>query len=116
MVSESCEHMVDAGFAHHEAGELEQAEALYRKALDVDPEHPEAQHLLGLIACQQGKFPSAIELIRRALPELDDLPEAHLNLGNALRETGQLSEAADCYRRSSSIRTMVWRTPISPVR
>ena len=100
MVSESCEYMVDAGFAHHEAGELEQAEALYRKALEIDPEHAEALHLLGLIACQQGKFPSAIELIRRALPELNDLPEAHLNLGNALRETGQLSEAADCYRRA----------------
>jgi predicted O-linked N-acetylglucosamine transferase (SPINDLY family) len=92
--------MVDAGFAHHEAGELEQAEALYRKALEVDPEHAEALHLLGLVAYQQGNFPKAIELIGRALPELDDLPEAHLNLGNALRETGQLSEAADCYRRA----------------
>jgi predicted O-linked N-acetylglucosamine transferase (SPINDLY family) len=100
MVSESCEDMVDAGFAHHEAGELEQAEALYRKVLEVDPEHAEALHLLGLVTYQQGDFPKAIELIRRALPELDDLPEAHLNLGNALRETGQLSEAADCYRRA----------------
>jgi protein O-GlcNAc transferase len=100
MVSESCEDMVDAGFAHHEAGELEQAEALYRKALETDPEHPEALHLLGLVTYQQGDFLKAIELIRRALPELDDLPEAHLNLGNALRETGQLSEAADCYRRA----------------
>jgi predicted O-linked N-acetylglucosamine transferase (SPINDLY family) len=92
--------MVDAGFAHHEAGELEQAEALYRKALETDPEHPEALHLLGLVAYQQGDFPKAIELISRALPELDDLPEAHLNLGNALREVGRLDEAVDLYRRA----------------
>jgi predicted O-linked N-acetylglucosamine transferase (SPINDLY family) len=95
--------MVDAGFAHHEAGELEQAAALYRKALEVDSEHPEALHLLGLVTHQQGNFRKAIELISRALPELDDLPEAHVNLGNALREVGRFSEAADSYGRAIAI-------------
>ena len=97
------DQLVDAGFAHHEAGRLDQAEALYREALEEDPEHAEALHLLGLVAYQQEKFQSAIELIERALPELDDLPEAHLNLGNALRETGRLAEAVDCYRRAIAL-------------
>jgi predicted O-linked N-acetylglucosamine transferase (SPINDLY family) len=92
--------IVDAAFACHEAGELDQAETLYLKALEKDPEHAEALHLLGLIAYQQDRFQSAIELIRRALPELDDLPEAHLNLGNALREVGRMAEAVSCYRRA----------------
>src|SRR5438105_11690214 len=92
--------IVDAAFAHHEAGELDQAAALYRKALEEDPEHAEALHLLGLIAFQRGEFEAAVELIERAIPELDDLPEAHLNLGNALRELGRLPEAADSYRRA----------------
>jgi protein O-GlcNAc transferase len=94
---------VSAGFARHEAGELDQAEALYRKALDEDPEHAEALHLLGLIAYQQGEFQSSIELIKRALLQLNDLPEAHLNLGNALREVGQLAEAVACYRRAVTL-------------
>jgi protein O-GlcNAc transferase len=97
------DRLVDAGFAHHEAGRLDQAEALYREALEEDPKHAEALHLLGLVAFQQEKFQSAIELIERALPELDDLPEAHLNLGNALRETGRLAEAVDCYRRAIAL-------------
>jgi protein O-GlcNAc transferase len=98
--SDRINQVVDAAFAHHEAGELEQAEALYRQALAEDPEHAEALHLLGLIAYQQGNSPKAIELISRALPELDDLPEAHLNLGNALREVDRLAEAVGCYRRA----------------
>jgi protein O-GlcNAc transferase len=88
---------------HHGAQRLAQAEALYRKALEVDPEHAEALHLLGRIALQRENFLSAIELISRALPELDDLPEAYLNLGNALRGVGRLDQAVDCYRRAINL-------------
>jgi predicted O-linked N-acetylglucosamine transferase (SPINDLY family) len=94
---------VNAGFAHHQAGRLGRAEALYRKALAKDPGHAEALHLLGLIAYQHGKVDRAIELIGRALPALHDMSEAHLNLGNALREVGRLTEAADSYRRAIAL-------------
>jgi protein O-GlcNAc transferase len=94
---------VNAGFAHHQAGRLERAEALYRKALEKDPDHAEALHLLGVVAYQRGEFELAIKLIERALPELHDLPEAHLNLGNALREQDHLAEAVDSYRRAIAL-------------
>jgi protein O-GlcNAc transferase len=87
-------------FAHHQAGRLERAAALYRKALEKDPEHAEALHLLGLIAYQRREIGPAIELIERALPELHDSPQAHLNLGNALWEAGRLVEAANSYRQA----------------
>jgi len=77
---------VNAGFAHHQAGRLDRAEALYRKVLERDPDHAEALHLLGVVVHQRGNVAAAIALIGRALPELRDLPEAHLNLGNALQE------------------------------
>jgi protein O-GlcNAc transferase len=91
---------VNAGFAHHQAGRLAQAEALYRKALQKNPEHAEALHLLGVLALQCGKIGPAIQLIERALPALSEFADAHLNLGNALREAGRLTEAADRYRRA----------------
>jgi FkbM family methyltransferase len=94
---------VNAGLAHHQAGRIERAEALYRKALDRDPEHAEALHLLGVIAYQRGKTEQAIELIGRALPALHILREAHLNFGNALREAGRLAEAADSYRQAIAL-------------
>jgi tetratricopeptide (TPR) repeat protein len=94
---------VNAGFAHHQAGRIARAEALYRKALAQDPHHAEVLHLLGIIAYQRGHIEAAIELIERALPELRDLPEAHLNLGNALRAAGRLVEATESYRRAIAL-------------
>jgi protein O-GlcNAc transferase len=94
---------LNAGLGHHQAGRLERAEALYRRALERNPEHAEALHLLGVIAYQRGKTEQAIELIERALPVLQDLPEVHLNFGNALREAGRLAEAADSYRQAIAL-------------
>jgi predicted O-linked N-acetylglucosamine transferase (SPINDLY family) len=94
---------VNAGLAHHQAGRLERAAALYSKALEKDPDRAEALHLLGIVAYQRGQFASAIVLIERALPELADLPEAHLDLGNALHEAGRPAEAAESYRRAISL-------------
>jgi Flp pilus assembly protein TadD len=85
---------VQAGLAHHQAGRFDRAEALYRKALARKPDHPEAMHLLGVIAFQCGRISPALELIGRALPALANDPEAHLNYGNALGAAGRLAEAA----------------------
>ncbi|MBV8505320.1 MAG: tetratricopeptide repeat protein [Alphaproteobacteria bacterium] len=91
---------VRAGFAHHQAGRLRRAEALYRKALQKDPNDRNALHLLGVIAYQCGETGTALRLIERALPGLPELPDIHLNYGNALREAGRLAEAVASYRRA----------------
>ena len=94
---------VRAGFAHHQAGRLRRAEALYRKALHKDPDDANALHLLGVVAYQCGELGTALRLIERALPGLPELPDAHLNYGNALREAGRLAEAAASYRRAITL-------------
>ncbi len=94
---------VRAGFAHHQAGELRQAEALYRKALQNDPDDANALHLLGVVAYQCGDVGTALRLIERALPQLPELPDIHVNYGNALRETGRLTEAGASYRRAIAL-------------
>jgi len=94
---------VNAGFAHHQAGRLDRAEGLYRKALGRDPRHSRALHLLGVIAYDRGQIQAAIELIERAQPRLQDVPEAHVNLGNALQGAGRWVEAADSYRRAIAL-------------
>jgi len=40
---------------HHKAGQLAQAETLYRQILQQQPNHPDALHLLGVIAYQAGR-------------------------------------------------------------
>jgi hypothetical protein len=50
---------------HHQAGELDQAESLYRQALALSPDHPDALHLLGALAGQRGRLDESIDLIGR---------------------------------------------------
>jgi tetratricopeptide (TPR) repeat protein len=95
---------VRAGFAHHQAGRLDRAEALYRRALDKNPDDANALHLLGVIAYQRGEIGAALRLIERALPDLPELPDAHLNYGNALREVGRVAEAVDSYCRAIALK------------
>jgi tetratricopeptide (TPR) repeat protein len=96
---------VRAGFAHHQAGRLRRAEALYRKALQKGPDDANALHLLGVVAYQRGDVGTALRLIELALPELPELPDIHLNYGNALREGGRLMEAVASYRRALALKT-----------
>jgi tetratricopeptide (TPR) repeat protein len=95
---------VRAGFAHHRAGRLDRAAALYRKALRHDPDDANALHLLGVAAYQSGQIATALGLFERALPALPDLPDLHLNYGNALREAGRVVEALASYRRAIALK------------
>ena len=52
---------------HHAAGDLPKAESIYRQILQTENNHPDALHLLGLIAYQIGKNDVALNLITKAL-------------------------------------------------
>jgi tetratricopeptide (TPR) repeat protein len=47
-------------------GRLDEAEQLCRRILDGDPNSPDAEALLGLVAHQGGRLPEAIKHMRRA--------------------------------------------------
>jgi predicted O-linked N-acetylglucosamine transferase (SPINDLY family) len=85
---------------HHRAGRLREAETIYREILAADPNQPDAWRLLGLVACQVGRYPAAVECIQRALALLPDWPQAHFDLGNAWKDQGKLDEAIACYQRA----------------
>ena len=44
------DQMLQQGLFAHNAGDLQEAERLYRAILQVQPNHPDANHKLGLIA------------------------------------------------------------------
>ena len=88
---------------HHQAGRLDQAEALYREILAEQPDHADALHLLGLVARSGGNNAAAIGLIGRAIALRTDWPEAHYNLGIALKEDGRLDDAIAAYRQAVAI-------------
>jgi predicted O-linked N-acetylglucosamine transferase (SPINDLY family) len=88
---------------HHQAGRLDQAEALYRQILQYQPRHADALYLLGVLSLQTGKHDRAVELIKRALAVRPEWPEATSNLGNALASQGQLDAAIAAYRQAVAL-------------
>ena len=55
------------GVAAHKEGKLQDAERLYRAILQAQPEHPDANHNLGVLAVAVGKPLEAIPLFKLAL-------------------------------------------------
>ncbi|MBI3056479.1 MAG: tetratricopeptide repeat protein [Betaproteobacteria bacterium] len=88
---------------HHQAGRLLQAEAIYRQILQAAPNHPDALHLLGVIAHQTGKNELAVELISKAI-SVNPSSSMYCNLGFALNDQGKLDAAVESYRKALSIK------------
>lgn len=85
------------------AQRLESARTLLQQVLELDANHFDALHILGVLAFQEGNGAEAETLIRRALAVNDGFSEAHYNLGKVLREQGRLEEAAEAYRKAIEI-------------
>lgn len=88
---------------HHQAGRLAEAEPLYKQALNLNPEHPDALHLLGVLCSQSGRHEEAIELIGQALA-VKDSAIFHNNLGMAYKNTGRFAEAEASFRRALALK------------
>lgn len=71
--------------------------------LDADPAHPDALHLLGLLAQQSGDAEEARRLIGRAIEHRPEAGIFHFNLGVVQQSSGLLEEAAASYRSA-----MIW--------
>jgi tetratricopeptide (TPR) repeat protein len=98
---------VAEGLAHVERcrreGRLAEAEAACRQILRAQPNLPEAVHLLGLIAHQQGKLDDAIEHLQRACRLAPRAALFHANLGEMQRLAGRPRRAVEEARRALAI-------------
>ncbi len=88
---------------HHQAGDLDDAEQLYRKLLQLEPFHARALHLLGSLIYQRGRFAEAIEFLNRAIAVDDGNEEFHTDLGSAYNGLGQLDMALECFQMALQI-------------
>ena len=89
--------------AFHQAGQLAQAERMCKQILRYNSQNAEAFHFLGIIACQTGKYPVAVDLIIHAI-EIDSKQSPfYYSLANALREQGKFMEAIEAYQQAIRI-------------
>ncbi len=84
----------------HQAGNLAEAERLYREVLTLAPDDFIAQHLLGVLYAQQGRKAEALDLMEGALRVRPDAPPALLNYGILLEEMGRTGEALAAFERA----------------
>jgi predicted O-linked N-acetylglucosamine transferase (SPINDLY family) len=82
---------------HYQAGQLHDAETLYRQILAKHPEQPDALHILGLIGYQAGRLDAAAELISRAIT-LRPIADFYGNLGLVLAAQKKYGPAIEAYR------------------
>jgi len=102
--SPNAQTLVQQALAHHRAGQFGEAERLYRQALDLDPNHADAIHLLGMLAFQTGDLDRAATTIRQAIAIHPAAASYHSNLGNVLQAQNKLEEAAASYRRALALK------------
>jgi len=96
--------MIQAALKHHQANELQESEKIYRDILVEFPRHPDALHLLGVVAYQTGRYEESVELIQRALAVNSTTAEYHRNYGLALASLRRFDEAAVSYRKALQIK------------
>jgi Flp pilus assembly protein TadD len=85
--------MLGLGLSHQRAGNLWQAEQVYRQLLETEPKESEAWHLLGAICHVQGRLAEAAANYQQALSLRPDRAETHNNLGAAYDALGRPSDA-----------------------
>ena len=88
----------------HQAGDLRQAEHLYREVLRRDPSHAAALGGVGVIACQSGNLPSGVQLLREALAHAPTDADLNNNLGMALMSLGDAVAATPLFEQALMMR------------
>lgn len=82
----------------HQDGHLARAEPLYREILQHDPNHIDANCLLGTLFMQVGKLEESVRFLRQAVSLQPTHSIAHNNLGHALHDMGNLDAAIREYQ------------------
>src|SRR5262245_27253011 len=80
---------------YHQAGHFQQAEIIYRQILQADPNHVDAQHLLGVLAGQAGNRDLAVQYITQAIRMRPAEPVFRYNLGKVLQDQGSPAALAE---------------------
>jgi len=91
------------GRAHHQLGQVEEAEASYREALQLDSQDAWAMNNLALLFIEQGRFEAALPVLALAVETRTDVPLFYNNLGMALERTGHFHAAYAAYEKAVAL-------------
>ncbi len=89
----SVAEVLEQGVRLHQAGQLPQAEELYRQVLHQQPDHAKAWQFLGLLLFHRGQSETALDYLGKAVALGANHAGIHLNLGRIHEALGRLEEA-----------------------
>ena len=78
---------------NHQKNNIKDAENLYKEILKTNPNHFQANLMLGTLSAQIKKPDIAIQLLQKAIEILPDHAVAHNNLGLAFKQLGENEKA-----------------------
>lgn len=85
-------------------GKLDDAEVIYREVLGVEPDNPDANHLLGLVLGERDDNEGATALIEKAIGLRPQAAPFHHNIAGIYRRMGKLAEAEAEFRRAIELK------------
>jgi len=85
--------LLNRAFALHQKGSVDEAAVLYKQVIATDPHHPDALHMLGIIAHQKGNEELALGLVEAALGANPNMAMAWHNRCLILRILGRRDDA-----------------------
>ena len=94
--------LIRQGYSYHQAGQLPQAEALYRQALAIEPRNADALNLFGLLAYGVGRYDAALKLLGAAM-------EAQPFVGHYYNSYGECLRAWAAGKKRSAFFSRAWR-------
>jgi predicted TPR repeat methyltransferase len=84
-------------------GQLDDAADVYRRVLELWPDHVDALHFSGVLAHQRGQSDAGLALVDRSLELNADQPDCYNNRGIILKALHREEEAAGAYRKAIAL-------------
>ncbi len=88
---------------HYQNKRFTEAEGVYRKILESNPQQAEALYGLGVLALEKGKDRDAENLLKTALEYQPEFAQALFRLGNLRQAQGKLNEAVEYYQQALAL-------------
>ena len=89
--------------SHHQNGQLEKAEEIYKRVLQNNPSQSDAQYLIGVIALQKNNTEKAIELFEKAIL-INPRAYYYYDCAQAYNKLGNKESAISSYQQAIALK------------
>lgn len=94
------EKQMHKALAHHQSGRLKEAEEYYKQVLRLQPNHPDANNLLGVLLFQTNRSQDGLKFLDKATKLKPQEAMFYYNYGIALRSAGDQVKAIEALTRA----------------